>query len=333
MAGMYWDIGMDHPGYEANDLNFSANYFARQREASGRNSDGTPVNTGAGNGGAAFTSGYSGGAAPEIQRTMTPQEIENIQHRTELNTYMQGDPTGGYGQKLQTMMNGSFSSDDPSYAWRFNQGQQAVERSAAARGLLGSGNAAIELQQYGQGAASQEYGSQFNRTLQALGQSTQSFQAGYTRLAELAGMTAGQQVAANSLNYNYANADLNSQLSTNQLNANTGLGYAQLASQNQYNNSRLSLERSQQQFGQDRVNNTDAAFQQMLSGYSGGSDGMSAWQRQQIQGQPQDNNSYYTTSPMVGYSSGVNPDFQGYSNGTGSWSSSSGGGGTFGGGY
>lgn len=60
-------------------------------------------------------------------------------------------------------------TSDPSYQWRFNQGQEAVENSAAARGGALSGNALRAITDYGQGAASQEYGSEFARRMQELG--------------------------------------------------------------------------------------------------------------------------------------------------------------------
>jgi len=43
---------------------------------------------------------------------------------------------------------------DPGYDFAFGQGIEAVERSNAARGFTGSGNAAIDLQKYGQSFAS-----------------------------------------------------------------------------------------------------------------------------------------------------------------------------------
>ena len=52
---------------------------------------------------------------------------------------------------------------DPGYGFRFEQGQKALERSAAARGGLISGNTGGALQQFGQGMASQEYQNAFNR--------------------------------------------------------------------------------------------------------------------------------------------------------------------------
>lgn len=52
---------------------------------------------------------------------------------------------------------------DPGYGFRLSQGTKALERSAAARGGLISGNTGGALQNYGQGLASQEYQNAFNR--------------------------------------------------------------------------------------------------------------------------------------------------------------------------
>lgn len=81
---------------------------------------------------------------------------------------------GQYQNSLANMMNGQFSTSDPSYAWRVGQGQQALERSAAAKGYLGSGNILAELQNYGQGQGSQEYQNQYNRLLPLTGATTGS---------------------------------------------------------------------------------------------------------------------------------------------------------------
>ena len=52
---------------------------------------------------------------------------------------------------------------DPGYQFRLEEGQKALERSAAARGTLLTGGTAKALQRYGQGLASQEYGAAYNR--------------------------------------------------------------------------------------------------------------------------------------------------------------------------
>ncbi len=70
-------------------------------------------------------------------------------------------PEGEFSQK--------FSMDDfeadPGYAFRQAEAQKAIERSAAARGLLNSGATLKGLTRYSQDAASQEYQSAFDRFL------------------------------------------------------------------------------------------------------------------------------------------------------------------------
>ena len=54
-------------------------------------------------------------------------------------------------------------TQDPGYAFRLQQGQKALDASAAARGGLISGNALKAAQGYGQEMGSQEYQNAFNR--------------------------------------------------------------------------------------------------------------------------------------------------------------------------
>ena len=70
---------------------------------------------------------------------------------------------GQYQQSLQQLMQGKFTPTDPSYQFRLDQGTEAVNRGAAASGLLRSGNRLAELMQYGQNLGSTEYGNQFQR--------------------------------------------------------------------------------------------------------------------------------------------------------------------------
>ena len=226
-------------------------------------------------------------AAAPIARMPTPQETANTKYMPQLDAQMAKDPSNGYADQLKTLMTGQFSPNDPSYAWRFQQGQQAVERSAAARGLLHSGNAAIELQQYGQGMASQEYGAQFNRTLSAMGASESAFQASYNRLAELAGMTTGMQANSQNTNYNYANLAERAYNNQQQI----GLGYAGLATRTQDNQGQLAVQQGQllnqsralnlteQQYRDQRqtADNRDAAFKEVLTSRGVGSNGYDQW--------------------------------------------------------
>lgn len=68
-----------------------------------------------------------------------------------------------YMQQLQQMMTGGFTPTDPSYGFRMSQGTENLNRGLAASGQMGSGAQMAQLQQYGQGMASQEYGKQFDR--------------------------------------------------------------------------------------------------------------------------------------------------------------------------
>jgi len=102
-----------------------------------------------------------------------------------------------YQVDLKKLMTGKFDPTDPSYKWRFDQGMEAVNRGAAASGLLNSGNRLAQLQDYGQGQASTEYANQFSR------------------LSQLAGANVGSPAAAGQI------------IQSNQ--ANTAAGYQQLA--------------------------------------------------------------------------------------------------------
>jgi hypothetical protein len=54
---------------------------------------------------------------------------------------------------------------NPSYQFRLRGGQQAIDRSAAARGMLRTGGPLKDLAEYGQNFASQEYENAYDRAL------------------------------------------------------------------------------------------------------------------------------------------------------------------------
>lgn len=68
----------------------------------------------------------------------------------------------GYGSLAKPFGMEQFQQD-PGYAFRQAEGMKALERSAAARGLLQSGPTLKGIQRFGQESASQEYGNAFNR--------------------------------------------------------------------------------------------------------------------------------------------------------------------------
>jgi len=71
----------------------------------------------------------------------------------------------GYGSYAQPFSMADYQAD-PGYAFRVQQGQQAIDRSAAARAGLQSGAALKEAARFGQEMGSQEYGNAYNRFLQ-----------------------------------------------------------------------------------------------------------------------------------------------------------------------
>jgi hypothetical protein len=116
-----------------------------------------------------------------------------------LNAQNQNDPSNFYRDKLQAMSapgGGDFQTSDPSYLFRLQQGQQALERSGAAKGLQGSGNMGIALQNYGQNAASQEFGAQFERMKQGLGAVSSQYDTQMQRLMKMAGIDNDPAAAA-----------------------------------------------------------------------------------------------------------------------------------------
>lgn len=67
-----------------------------------------------------------------------------------------------YGSLMRDFSQSDFQTD-PGYQFRLQQGQQGLERSAAARGGLLSGAAIKDAMNYNQGMGSQEYANAFNR--------------------------------------------------------------------------------------------------------------------------------------------------------------------------
>lgn len=72
--------------------------------------------------------------------------------------------------------------DDPdsiqqsaAYKFRVGQGQEALQRSLGAKGMLNSGNRLMELTKYGQDMGSQEYENQFGRIKDLLGIGTTGY--------------------------------------------------------------------------------------------------------------------------------------------------------------
>ena len=91
--------------------------------------------------------------------------------------------------KSKGLSGGQFNTNNPAYQFQLKQGQQALDRSSAARGMGASGAQMKAAQQFGQGLASQEYDKQYNRASSEFGD----------YFNRLAGLAQGGQQAAGSM--------------------------------------------------------------------------------------------------------------------------------------
>lgn len=138
---------------------------------------------------AAKTQAASADQASAIQQANFEQTREDLMPYkkagdTSLNQLMGQMGSNGYFNQNFT---GQDIYSDPSYQFRLQQGQDAIQSSAAAQGGLLSGATLKALQNYGQESASQEYGNAYNRF-----NADQTNR--YNRLSNLVGI--GQNAAA-----------------------------------------------------------------------------------------------------------------------------------------
>ena len=156
----------------------------------------------------------AGGSIPPGAVTQ-PNQVGNAQGTPATGSQV------GYGSLLQgfnqpfVAPTAATQQNDPGYQFRLQQGEQALQNSAAAQGGLLSGNTGQALEQYAQNYASNEYSNVYNRALTEYQQRYNIFQGNqantFNRLAALAGagQTAttqlgqlGQQGSANIANIN-----------------------------------------------------------------------------------------------------------------------------------
>lgn len=117
-------------------------------------------------GGALQNRGASKGADAQAQAQMAAIEEQRRQYdqsRADMMPWLQAGQ-GGLRQ-LNRLAGGDFSGfyESPEYAFTRDQGLQALERGAAARGGLYSGGADADRMRFASGLASQEYGNHWNR--------------------------------------------------------------------------------------------------------------------------------------------------------------------------
>lgn len=144
-------------------------------------------------------------------------------------------PMGMVGVPMSTNVNPQNITNNPAYQFQLQQGQQALQRAAAANGSFGGGAFMKGLDQFSQGLASQAYQQQWQNAFQqnqanfgnqlqanqsAFGQQLaannsnfanqfQANQANYGNLAGIAGMGLNAAQNLGQLDQNYANARTN----------------------------------------------------------------------------------------------------------------------------
>jgi hypothetical protein len=168
-----------------------------------------------------------------------------------------------YGRfKTADFTNADFlANQDPGYGFRMSEGLKALDRQAASRGGLISGNALKASQAYGQDMASQEYNNAFNRYQTVRGNTLQPFQMG----AAAGQSAAGMQGQANA-NYGSAGGQAIGQFGQG---ASTAYGNAGNAINTAYGNYGQGTTGVLGAYGTNASNNLIGAGNAAASGYIG----------------------------------------------------------------
>ncbi len=180
---------------------------------------------------AAQTQANSADQASAIQQANFEQTREDLMPYkqagdTSLNQLMGQMTPDGYFNQTYT---GQDIYSDPSYQFRLQQGQDAIQSSAAAQGGLLSGATLKALQNYGQESASQEYGNAYNRF-----NADQTNR--YNRLSNLVGI--GQNAAAQVGN---AGAQTAQAVANNTMSGANSIAAGQVANANNWSNTANNL--------------------------------------------------------------------------------------------
>ena len=145
---------------------------------------------------AANTAGASNDRATALQQRMYEEGVARQQPYYQAGTNALAQMQAQYNNMPAAFTGKVDLGQDPGYAFRLKEGQQALDRSAAARGGLISGGALKAAQRYGQEMGSQEYGNAYNRALTSYNAGVNRESTGYNRLAAMSGIG---QTAANTI--------------------------------------------------------------------------------------------------------------------------------------
>lgn len=160
-------------------------------------------------------------AAIQVQWDMYAQNREDLAPWREAGVRSLADLERVQGTYESAIMDPSQYKQSPGYNWLQQQGINAIDRSASARGKSDSGEHSKDLMQYGQGLAIQDYQGYLGRLESLMNRYAGTSQVGQTASGQVAGLgaNAANQVGANSMYAGQAGAA--SQI--NQGNARTGL--------------------------------------------------------------------------------------------------------------
>lgn len=199
--------------------------------------------------------------------------------------YTQNADTGFTGQQVSDIITAT-----PGYAFQLDQGTKAVERQGASKGMLGSGNTLLGLQNYGQQLAQNSYqgymsnlsnivsqGSGATAQIAANQVSLGNAQAGLTQLAGKSAMDTQQAIADKQAQSLYQqgylfndNAKFNANLQFQQKTLNQKLAASSQA--NALNNAtQSSIANGQLGLATDKFNYEVVQGQQTAAGFLGGS--------------------------------------------------------------
>jgi hypothetical protein len=165
-------------------------------------------------------------ASLALQREMFNKQIELQAPWREAGVNALGKLQGGdYSQTPQFAFNYS-QNTDPGTQFRLQQGLNAMNATAAARGGLISGNALKAGQDYGQAQGSQEYTNAFNRYLTGYNADVSRANNMYNRVSNIAGtgQTTSNALATMAGNYGQNASNTTMQGSANRANSELQLG-------------------------------------------------------------------------------------------------------------
>lgn len=110
---------------------------------------------------AAETAATAQNNATDVQRQIYDQQRKDFEPFRQVGTNAIGD--------YEKMLSGGYDmKESPAAQYQLQQGTKSLNRQLAARGLLGSGNAAQRLSELSSGVAASDYQNQYNRLADAL---------------------------------------------------------------------------------------------------------------------------------------------------------------------